>query len=80
MKIEVCCAFTCRQKGAEFVMEELENCIRRDWAEDRVELVRHYCMGMCYSRGVCVRAGGETHTVSPSDAKEFYETEIRPKI
>ncbi len=80
MKIEVCCAFTCRQKGAEFVMDELQGCLKRDGAEDRVELVRHHCMGMCHGRGVCVRSGGETFSLSPSDVKDFYKTEIRPKL
>ncbi len=79
MKIEVCSAWTCREKGSQFVMEELEACIRRDHLENQVELVRSPCMGMC-RMGVCVRAGGKLWSLSPSTARDFFENNIKPNL
>ncbi len=79
MTIEVCCAWTCREKGAQFVLEELEGCVRREHLEDQVELVRSPCMGMC-RHGVCVRANGKIWSLSPSTARDFFKNNIKPTL
>lgn len=79
MKITVCQGTGCRMGGADFILEDLEQLLRRRRLDGQVELGRHGCCGMC-RKGVCVKIDGEKHAIQPSDTALFFETEVLPRL
>ena len=79
MKITVCQGSSCRINGADFVLEDLQQLLRKRGLEDQVELGRHGCAGMC-RKGICVKLDGEKHAILPSDTQDFFEKNILPRL
>ncbi len=79
MRVTVCIGSSCHIKGSRPVVETLEDMIKKDALEDRVELAGSFCMGRC-RQGVCVTVDGAFFSVSPEDAVRFYENEIKAKV
>ena len=79
MKLTVCNGFSCRDKGAEFILEDLRRLISRHKLDDAVELTARSCMGKC-KHGVCVTLDGAFYSLLPSDTQTFFEEQILPKV
>ena len=79
MKISICQGSSCRMHGADFILEDLQQLLRRRGLDARVELARHGCTGVC-RKGVCVMVDGEKHALLPSDTRDFFEAEILPRL
>ena len=56
MDIYICIGSSCHLKGSRSVIEKMEERIRREHLEDRVNIRGSFCMGNC-TDGVCVRVG-----------------------
>ena len=67
MDIYICIGSSCHLKGSRSVIEKMEERIRREHLEDRVNIRGSFCMGNC-TDGVCVRVG--------ENFDEKFETEI----
>lgn len=79
MKVTVCIGSSCHIKGSRQVVEQLQNLIKENNLEDKVELGGTFCLGQC-QQGVCVMVDETFHSVSPATAAEFFANEILAKV
>lgn len=79
MKVTVCIGSSCHLKGSRQVVEQLQELIRKNGLEDKVELAGTFCMGRC-QEGVCVTVDDVFHSVSPDTVNEFFEKEIKARV
>ena len=79
MKITACVGSSCHLKGSRQVILKIQELIRENQLEDKVELAGTFCMGKC-QQGVCVDVDGVVHSVSPDTAADFFQKEVLAKI
>ncbi len=79
MKVTICIGSSCHLKGSRQIVEQLQYLVKENHLEDKVELGGTFCMGNCVN-GVNVTVDGKLHSLSPDNTKEFFETEILPKV
>ena len=79
MKVTVCIGSSCHIKGSREVVEQLQMLVARNNVGDHVELNGSFCMGNCRD-GICVTVDGELFSVSPQTCREFFSTQILPKL
>lgn len=79
MKVTVCIGSSCHLKGSRQVVEEFQYLISENDLKDKVELGGTFCMGNCQN-GVCVTVDGKLYSVSPDDAKSFFEENVISKL
>ena len=79
MKITVCIGSSCHIKGSRRVVEQLQNLIKQNNLEDKVELCGTFCLGKC-QKGVCVTVDDEFYSVLPETVKEFFVENILNKL
>ena len=79
MKVTVCIGSSCHIKGSREVVEQLQMLVARNNVGDYVELNGSFCMGNCRD-GICVTVDGELFSVSPQTCREFFSTQILPKL
>ena len=75
MKVTVCIGSSCHLKGSRQVVEQLQELIRKNGLEDKVELAGTFCMGRC-QEGVCVTVDDVFHSVSPERVPAFFNEYI----
>ena len=75
MKVTVCIGSSCHLKGSRQVVEQLQELIRKNGLEDKVELAGTFCMGRC-QEGVCVTVDDAFHSVSPERVLAFFNEYI----
>ena len=78
MKVTVCIGSSCHLKGSRQVVEQLQELIRKNGLEDKVELAGTFCMGRC-QEGVCVTVDDAFFSVSPETVRDFFTKEILAK-
>ena len=76
MKVTVCIGSSCHLKGSRQVVEQLQELIRKNGLEDKVELAGTFCMGRC-QEGVCATVDEAFHSATPETTKDFFEKEIK---
>ena len=79
MKITVCIGSSCHVKGSRLVVEQLQNLIKENNLEEKIELGGTFCLGEC-QKGVCVTVDGEFFSVSPDTVDEFFNNEVLVKL
>ena len=79
MKITVCIGSSCHVKGSRHVVERLQNLIKENNLEDKVELGGTFCLGKC-QQGVCVMVDDGFFSVSPNTVDEFFNNEVIAKV
>lgn len=79
MKITVCIGSSCHIKGSRQVVEALQNLIKENSLEDKVQLGGTFCMGNC-QKGVCATLDGEFYSLTPDNVSEFFASEVLPKV
>jgi len=80
LKITICVGSSCSVRGSDELAAKLEECIERENASDRVELVGSFCMGEC-SRGVSIKVGDTQYReIKPADAGTFFHDAVLPHI
>ena len=79
MKITVCIGSSCHIKGSRQVVERLQDLIRENKLEDKVELAGTFCMGKC-QQGVCVTVDDAFFSVSPDTVKDFFNKNVLEKV
>ncbi len=79
MKITVCIGSSCHIKGSRQVVETLQNLIKENNLEEKVQLGGTFCMGNC-QKGVCVTLDGEFYSLTPDTVEEFFSSEVIAKV
>ena len=80
LKITICVGSSCSVRGSDELAAKLEECIERENASDRVELVGSFCMGEC-SRGVSIKVGDTQYReIKPDHAETFFHDAVLPHI
>lgn len=79
MKITVCIGSSCHVKGSRLVVEQLQNLIKENNLEEKIELGGTFCLGEC-QKGVCVTVDGEFFSVTPDTVDEFFNNEVLVKL
>ncbi len=79
MKITVCIGSSCHIKGSRQVVETLQNLIKENNLEEKVQLGGTFCMGNC-QKGVCVTLDGEFYSLTPDTVEEFFSSEVVAKV
>ena len=76
MKVVVCIGSSCHIKGSRQVVEQLQNLVKENNLENKVDLAGTFCLGKC-QQGVCVTVDGEFHSVTPENVVEFFNESIK---
>ena len=79
MKITVCIGSSCHLKGSRKIVESLQNLIRTNTRDDKVELAGTFCLGQC-QKGVCVNVDETLFSVSPDTVEQFFEENVLAKV
>ncbi len=80
MDITICVGSSCHLKGSRDIISIFERLVEKYNLKDKVELKGSFCMGECTNAGVCVCLGEERFKVIPSEAAEFFEKEVLPRV
>jgi NADH:ubiquinone oxidoreductase subunit E len=80
INLSVCVGSACHIKGSYNIINTFQQIIEEYKLSDKVELKAIFCLGHC-TQGVSVKIDdSEVYSVSGSSAKEFFETEVIPKL
>ncbi|MBQ4158843.1 MAG: NAD(P)H-dependent oxidoreductase subunit E [Clostridia bacterium] len=79
MKVTVCIGSSCHLKGSRKIVEVLQDLIRENDLDDKVELGGTFCIGQC-QKGVCVTINEEVFSVSPENVRDFFEENILSRV
>ena len=79
MKITICIGSSCHIKGSRQVVEQLQNLIKENNLDEKVELAGTFCLGKC-QQGVCVNVDEEFYSVTPETTEEFFRTAVLEKV
>ncbi len=79
MKVTICIGSSCHLKGSREVVEGLQKLVEEHNLADQVTLNGAFCMGNCVN-GVSVKIDDQIHSVKPNTVKEFFETEVLPRV
>ncbi len=79
MKVTVCIGSSCHLKGSRKIVEVLQDLIRENDLDDKVELGGTFCIGQC-QKGVCVTINEEVFSVSPETVRDFFNENILSKV
>ena len=79
MKVTICIGSSCHLKGSREVVEGLQKLVEEHNLADQVTLNGAFCMGNCV-KGVSVKIDDQIHSVKPNTVKEFFETEVLPRV
>lgn len=79
MKVTVCIGSSCHLKGSRKIVEVLQDLIRENNLDDKVELGGTFCIGQC-QKGVCVTIDEEVFSVSPETVRDFFNENILSKV
>ncbi|GAE89896.1 (2Fe-2S) ferredoxin domain-containing protein [Acetivibrio straminisolvens] len=79
MKVSICIGSSCHLKGAKQIVEQLQSLVVGHNLKDQIELGGSFCMKNCVN-GVSVTVDDKLFSVTPENAKSFFETEILKRI
>ncbi|MBQ4618827.1 MAG: NAD(P)H-dependent oxidoreductase subunit E [Clostridia bacterium] len=79
MKVTVCIGSSCHLKGSRKIVEVLQDLIRENDLDDKVELGGTFCIGQC-QKGVCVTINEEVFSASPETVRDFFNENILSKV
>lgn len=79
VNIVICIGSSCHLKGSRHVISELQELVKDNDLNDKIELSGTFCIENC-TNGVSVTVDDKLFSVSPETTKEFFEKEILSKI
>lgn len=79
MKVTICIGSSCHLKGSRQIVSQLQELVKENQLEDKVELGGTFCMGNCVN-GVSVTVDGKLFSVAPETTKDFFQKEILAKL
>ena len=75
MIIVVCIGSSCHLKGAQRVVEQLQELISDNNLDEKVILNGSFCLGNC-TKGVCVTINDSVYSVNPENIETFFQDEV----
>lgn len=79
MKVTICIGSSCHLKGSRQVVEQFQKLVSDNELQEKIELAGSFCMGDCQN-GVCVKINENKYSVTPENAKVFFENEVMKRI
>lgn len=81
MKIEVCFGSSCHVKGAPAVLQMLQDAIKENHLEDKVEIGGTLCMGLCKEPGANLKVDGVPVTgITQANFAQFFEEKVKKPL
>ena len=77
VELNVCIGSSCHLKGSYNVIQTFQQLIELQSLHDKVEMRAQFCMKQC-QKGVSVSVGNGIYSVSPENAKSFFDTTVLP--
>ncbi len=79
INVKICIGSSCHLKGSKMVVEKLQELIKNNNLQSKVDLSGAFCMSKC-QEGVCVAIDDTIHSVKPDTTEAFFENVIKSKI
>ena len=79
MKVKICIGSACHLKGAREIIQKLQQLVKENHVEDKVDLNGAFCTGN-FVNGVCITVDGTLYSVSPETTDDFFKKEIMGRI
>lgn len=81
MKVSICIGSACHLKGSREIIQKMQELIKANALEQKVELSGAFCCGNCVN-GVTVTLEGDSklYSVSPETCEQFFEEEILRRV
>lgn len=83
--VQICIGSSCHLKGSQKLVELFQDRIAEEKLDDEIVLSGSFCLGKCNREGVTLTVGDGVNEeiitgVKPEDFKDFWNTQIKPKI
>ncbi len=75
MRVTICIGSACHLKGSREVIQRLQNLVKQNGLEQKVDLNGSFCTGDCVN-GVCVTVEEKLFSVTPDTVESFFNDEI----
>ncbi|MFV0350751.1 MAG: (2Fe-2S) ferredoxin domain-containing protein [Oscillospiraceae bacterium] len=80
IEVNVCIGSACHLRGAYNVIQVFQQMIEEKQLHEKVELKGSFCMRQCQKEGVSVTMGGNSYTIKPESAKDFFTQTVLPQV
>ena len=80
LNTKICIGSACHNKGAYNIIQTFQQLMEEHHLHDKVELKASFCMNQCQNAGACVTVGEQYYAILPEEAREFFETKLRPQL
>ncbi len=83
--VQICIGSSCHLKGSQRLVELFQDKITAEKLDDQIVLSGSFCLGKCNREGVTLTVGDGINEeiitgVKPEDFKEFWASQIAPKL
>ena len=83
--VQICIGSSCHLKGSQKLVELFQDKIATEKLDDEIVLSGSFCLGKCNREGVTLTIGDGVNEeiitgVKPENFKEFWNTQIEPKL
>ncbi|GMQ64429.1 (2Fe-2S) ferredoxin domain-containing protein [Vallitalea maricola] len=79
LTINICIGSACHLKGSYSVISKLQELVKNQSLEDKVEIKGAFCLGRC-TEAVSVKVDDKIYSVCPTTTEEFFNNEILTKL
>ena len=79
LELQICIGSSCHIKGSYNVIQAFQQLIEEHNLHDKIDMKAQFCMKHC-QKGVSISLNGETHSVLPETAREFFRDTVLPKL
>ncbi|MDL2229035.1 (2Fe-2S) ferredoxin domain-containing protein [Treponema sp. OttesenSCG-928-L16] len=80
LELIVCIGSACHIKGSYNVIQTFQQLIEENSLHEKINFKSGFCMKECHYPGTAVTVAGVKHHVAPDKAREFFLTEVLPKL
>jgi NADH:ubiquinone oxidoreductase subunit E len=80
LELCICIGSSCHIKGSYNVIQTFQQLIEEKSLHDAINFKSSFCMKQCQHPGVAVTVNGQSHHVMAESAREFFNTEVVPKL
>jgi NADH:ubiquinone oxidoreductase 24 kD subunit len=80
LELSVCIGSSCHLKGSYNVIQTFQHKIEELNLHDNLEFKATFCMKQCNNKGVSVSLNGETFSVLPEQADDFFTLTVLPLL
>jgi len=78
IELNICIGSSCHLKGAYNIVENIQQKIKENNLEKKINFKASFCMQQCSNQGVCITVNGQKHNMIPNDTGAFFDDVIIP--